>query len=288
MQISRWVALRRFGMGMRYLVASVLAAIFLIPFYIMVRDALLTNAQFTAQTWLWYPPTPQWSNFTTLFTNPEQASITGVSIVTGLENSAIMAVSTMVCSTLFASMAGYALARVPVRGKTVVFAMILATMMIPGAATFVPTYIVVDALHGVNTLWGIIVPGLFSAFAAFFFRQFYLRFPREIEDAGRVDGLGYFGIYRYLLLPNSKGIMTALALLALIESWNAFLWPLVVGQSASTWTLQVVASSFITAESVNFVEVFAVACIAVVPMFIVFVVMQRYIAQAVTLSGVRA
>lgn len=285
---SRAVALRRVGAGMRYLIASVLAVIFLIPFYIMVRDSLLTNAQLTATTWLWYPPTPQWSNFVTLFTNPEQASITGVSIVTGLENSAIMAVATMVFSTLFASMAGYALARVPVRGNGLVFAVILATMMIPGAATFVPTYIVVDALHGVNTLWGIIVPGLFSAFAAFFFRQFYLRFPREIEDAGRVDGLSYFGIYRYLLLPNSKGILTALALLSLIESWNAFLWPLVVGQSASTWTVQVVASSFITAESVNFVEVFAAACVAVVPMFIVFVVLQRYIAQAVTLSGVRA
>lgn len=288
MHIRRGVVLRRAGTTLRYLIASVLAAIFLIPFYIMVRDALLTNTQLTAQTWLWYPPTPQWSNFITLFTNPEQASITGVSIVTGLENSAIMAASTMVFSTLFASMAGYALARVPVRGKTAVFGMILATMMIPGAATFVPTYVVVDAMHGINTLWGIIVPGLFSAFAAFFFRQFYLRFPSEIEDAGRVDGLGYFGIYRHLLLPNSKGILTALALLSLIESWNAFLWPLVVGQSSSTWTVQVVASSFITAESVNLVEVFAAACVAVLPMFIVFVVLQRYIAQAVTLSGVRA
>jgi multiple sugar transport system permease protein len=286
--MSRWKLLRGIGSGLRYLVASVLAGIFLVPFYVMVRDSLLTNTQLTEATWLWLPPTPQWSNYTTLFLNPQEASIAGVSISTGLENSAIIAASSTFFATLFASMAGYALARIQVRGKGIAFGMILATMMIPGAATFVPTYIVVDALHGVDTLWGIIVPGLFSAFSTFFFRQFYLRFPREIEDAGRVDGLGYFGIYRHLLLPNSKGILTALALLSLIESWNAFLWPLVIGQSSSTWTVQVVASSFITAESVNFVEVFAAACVAVVPMFIVFVIMQRYIAQAVTLSGVKA
>jgi multiple sugar transport system permease protein len=278
--------LLRGGAGLRYLVASVLAAIFLIPFYVMVRDALLTNSQLVASKWLWLPPTPQWQNFTSLFSS-SLAFSTGGSMVTGLENSAIIAAVTIVSSTLFASMAGYALARIEIRGKGIVFALIIATMMIPGAATFVPTYIVIDALHGVNTLWGIIVPGLFSAFAAFFFRQFYLRFPREIEDAGRIDGLGYFGIYRRVLLPNSKGILTALALLSLIESWNAFLWPLVVGQSSSSWTVQVVASSFVTAQSANYVEVFAVACVAVVPMVIIFLIMQRYIAQAVTLSGLK-
>ena len=280
--------LRHLTTFIHYLAVSVLAAVFLVPFYVMVRDALLTNAQFVQATWLWLPPTPQWKNFTTLFLSPETASIAGTSIASGLENSAIIAVSSTVFSTLFASMAGYALARIEVRGRGIVLALILATMMIPGAATFVPTYIVVDALGGVNTLWGIIVPGLFSAFATFFFRQFYLRFPREIEDAGRVDGLGYFGIYRYLLLPNSIGILTALALLSLIESWNAFLWPLVIGQSSSSWTVQVVASSFITAESINYVEVFAAACVAVIPMFVIFVIMQRYIAQAVTLSGIKA
>src|SRR5699024_10735108 len=102
----------------------------------------------------------------------------------------------------------------------------------------------------VNTLWGIVVPGLFSAFATFLFRQFYLDFPSDIEEAGRLDGNGYFGIYFKLLLPNSLGIMAALGVLSFIGSWNAFLWPVLIGQSQDSRTVQVVLSSFLTAQTI--------------------------------------
>lgn len=114
---------------------------------------------------------------------------------------------------LFASMAGYALARIPARGRNIVFFLLLLALMIPRAVTFVPLYGVVAFLGGINTLWSILVPGLFNVFATFLFRQFCLDFPVEIEDVGRVDGLGYFSIYRYLLIPNSIGILMALGVL---------------------------------------------------------------------------
>ena len=170
-------------------------------------------------------------------------------MLTGLANSAFIAVVTLVLQMLFSSMAGYALARIPARGRNAVFFLILSTLMIPSAVTFVPTFAVVAYLGGVNTRWGIIAPGLFSAFSIFLFRQFYLRFPTEIEEAGRLDGLGYFGVYWHLLLPNSTSILMALGVLTFIGSWNAFLWPLVIGQDPSSWTVQVVLSTFLTAQT---------------------------------------
>jgi multiple sugar transport system permease protein len=153
--------------------------------------------------------------------------------------------------------------------------------------TFVPSYVVVSYLGGVNTLWGIVVPGLFNAFATFLFRQFYLDFPVEIEEAGRLDGLGYFGIYRGLILPNSIGIMMALGILSFIYSWNAFLWPLVIGRYPTTSTVQIVLSIFLTAQTINLPMLFMGAAVGAAPLVIVFLVMQRYIVQGVRLSGIK-
>ena len=206
-------------------------------------------------------------------------------LLTGLTNSAIIAVVTLVLQMLFSSMAGYALARIPARGRNAVFFLILSTLMIPSAVTFVPTFAVVASLGGVNTRWGIIAPGVFSAFSIFLFRQFYLRFPAEIEEAGRLDGLSYFGVYRHLLLPNSTSILMALGVLTFIGSWNAFLWPLVIGQDPSSWTVQVVLSTFLTAQAQDLAHLFAAAAVGVAPLVFVFLLMQRYIVEGAKFSG---
>ncbi|MBA2278307.1 MAG: carbohydrate ABC transporter permease [Chloroflexia bacterium] len=265
----------------RYLLLIPLTILFLFPFYLIMRNALMTNAEITAFEWAWWPADPQWGNFTRLFEG--QFATMG----TGLRNSAIIAIVNLVFQTLFASMAGYALARIPVRGRDLVFFFILLTLMVPGAVTFVPSYVVVAGLGGVNTLWGIVVPGLFNAFATFLFRQFYLEFPVEIEEAGRIDGLGFFGVYWRLLLPNSLGIMAALGVLSFISSWNAFLWPLVIGQSRDTWTVQIVLSTFLTAQQVDLSAIFAGAAVGAAPLVIVFLIMQRYIVQGVRMSGIK-
>ena len=206
-------------------------------------------------------------------------------MVVGLLNSFGMAGITLILQMLFSSMAGYALARIPARGRNFVFFLILATLMIPGAVTFVPSYAVMAWLGGVNTRWGIVAPGLFSAFSIFLFRQFYLRFPAEVEEAGRLDGLSYFGVYWRLLMPNSVGILMALGVLTFIGSWNAFLWPLVIGQDPSTWTVQVVLSTFLTAQTVDLAQLFAAAAVGVTPLVLVFLLMQRYIVEGAKFSS---
>jgi multiple sugar transport system permease protein len=156
---------------------------------------------------------------------------------------------------------------------------------VPTTVTFVPTYAVVAALGGINTLWGIIAPCVFSGFATILFRQFYLDFPGEVEEAGRLDGLGYFGIYWHLLLPNSKSIFAALGAMAFVSSWNGFLWPLVIGQDESKWTVQVVVSTFMTSQNVHLGPLFMAAAVAMAPPVVVFFALQRFIVQGTKSSA---
>jgi multiple sugar transport system permease protein len=269
------------GQPFLYIVLTICAALFLLPFYLIVRNSVSTQAETTSYNWYWFPWPPRLSSFTQLFGDPT------VHMTGSMVNSAIIAVVTLVFSMLFASMAGYALARIPYRWRNLVFGLILATMMIPGATTFVLTYVVIGFLGGINTLWGIIVPGLFNVFATLLFRQHYLRFPLEIEDAGKVDGLNYWGVYTRLLLPNSRGVIAALGLLSFIGSWNGFLWPLVIGQDSSKWTVQVALSTFLTAQTINLPELFAGAAVAIAPLVILFLILQRYIVQGVAMSGIK-
>jgi len=269
------------GTAAVYALLIVLALLWLAPFYLMLRNALMTQAEISSFEWRWWPAAPQWGNFRLLFEDPTAPMDSGLRI------SAIIAVANLIFQTLFASMAGYALARLPVRGREVVFFLILGTVMVPAAVTFVPTYVVVANLGGVNTLWGLIVPTLFSAFSTFLFRQYYLDFPAEIEEAGRLDGLSYLGVYWRLMLPNSRGILAALGVLSFIYSWNAFLWPLVIGQNPSSWTVQIVLSTYLTAQTINVPMLFAGALVGAAPLVVVFLILQRQIVEGVRLSGVK-
>lgn len=266
---------------LRYVVLIVLAIVFMFPFYIMVRNALATQPEITSFDWVWWPKEMQWGNFSKLFDTKE------INMGLGLRNSALLAGCNLIFQTLFAAMAGYALARIPFKGSGLVFSLILLTLMVPGAVTFVPSYVVISELGGVNTLWGVIVPGLFSAFSTFLFRQFYLDFPKDLEEAGRLDGLSYYGLFFRLLMPNSMGIMAALGVLSFINSWNAFLWPSIIGQSPETRTAQVVLSAFLTAQTINLPLLFMGAVVTAAPLVIVFIVMQRFIVQGVRMSGIK-
>ncbi len=265
----------------KYVLASVLSLVFLLPFYIMVRNALMTRQQVSSPDWAWLPDPLSWVNFGDLFAD------TSVPMAHSLWNSFLVAIVTAPVGTLFGSMAGYALARINVPGRRFIFTYVLVTLMIPQSVTFVPTFVVVGSMGGVNTEWGIIAPNLFSAFTVILFRNFYLRFPVELEEAGRLDGLGYLGVYRRLVLPNSGSMIASLGALMFIESWNAFLWPLVIGQDPSSWTAQIALSTFLTAQSVNLPALFAGALVTIAPLVAMFLVAQRFIVRGIAASGLK-
>lgn len=264
-----------------YTLLSILSVVFLTPFYLIFRNALLTQPQILSFDWVWLPIPPHFENVQAIFED-ELAPM-----ATGLRNSVLIGVVQTVGQIFIASLAGYGLARIPYRWSKQVFYAMLLTLMIPSAVTFVPLFVIISGIGWVNTLQGLIVPGLFNTFAAFLFRQFYLDFPNDLEDAGRVDGLGYWGLYRYILLPNSLGIMMALGIITFIGSWNSFLWPLIIGQTSDWWTVQVVLSTFLTAQTINLPALFMGAAIAVLPLIIIFIFMQRYIVEGITATGIK-
>jgi multiple sugar transport system permease protein len=266
---------------LRYALLVILALLFLLPFYLIVRNGLAAEREITSPNWTFFPSMLHFENIQELLNDSE------VPFIDGIINSTVIAVLQTLGQILISALAGYGLARIPYRWANQVFFAILITLMIPSAVIFVPTYVIVSYLGWVSTLQGLIVPGVFSGFTTFLFRQFFLGFPRDLEDAGRVDGLGYWGVFWRVVVPNSYGIIAALSVITFIASWNAFLWPLVVGQDASAWTVQVVLSNFLNAQVLNLHELFIGATIGILPLVIIFFILQRYIVEGYKQSGLK-
>ncbi|GAA1659026.1 carbohydrate ABC transporter permease [Kribbella alba] len=269
------------GSVLRWIALILAGLLFLIPFYLVLRNALSTEADITAPTWKFFPTNLQWGNITELFNDQN------VPMARALYNSAVVGILGTGGQLLLASMAGYGLARIPYKHADKVFYAIVATLMIPAAVSFIPSFIVVSSLGWVSTLRGLIIPTLFSGFATFLFRQYFLGFPRELEEAARVDGAGYFATFWRIVVPNSLPFFAAIAAITFIGNWNSFIWPLVIGQDSSSWTVQVAMSTFITAQTVNIHELFMAAAVSILPLVLIFAFLQRYLIQGVTQSGIK-
>ncbi|MFE1878880.1 carbohydrate ABC transporter permease [Streptomyces diastatochromogenes] len=273
-------ALVRAGRALRLVLLIALALLFLIPFYLLVRNGLSSEQDITSPEWTFVPGEVRWGNVRELFDDPS------VPFARSLLNSALIAVATTLGTLLLASLAGYGLARIPYRHANKVFYGILGTLLVPAAVTFVPSFVLVSSLGWISTLRGLIVPTLFPAFACFVFRQCFLGFPRELEDAAQVDGLGYWRTYWLVVVPNARPVFAAVGTIVFLGAWNSFLWPLVIGQDQSAWTVQVALSSFTTSQVIRLHELFVAAAVSILPLLLVFLCFQRWIVAGVERSGI--
>ncbi|MGW1951187.1 carbohydrate ABC transporter permease [Streptomyces sp. NPDC001920] len=264
-----------------YIATGVAALLFLIPFYLIVRNAFMTDPEITGEEWKWLPTSIQWGNIAEPFDDVT------VDFARSLWNSVVVAVLHTVGILLICSMAGYGLARIPYKHADKVFYAVLATLMVPTAVTFVPSFVLVSSLGWVDSYRGLIIPGLFSGFTCFLFRQYFLGFPKELEEAARVDGLGYWGAYWRVVVPNSLNFFAAIATITFINGWNAFLWPLVIGQDPSAWTVQVALSSYMTNQTVNYHLIFMATAISILPLVFVFLFLQRWLVQGIAQTGIK-
>jgi multiple sugar transport system permease protein len=264
-----------------YIATGVAAVLFLVPFYVLLRNSLSTDARITGEHWELFPTHLQWGNIGELFDDP------AVPFARSLLNSAVVAVSMTAGILLVCSLAGYALARIPYRHANKIFYVVLGTLMVPTSVTFVPSFVLVSSLGWVDSYRGLIIPGLFSGFTCFLFRQYFLGFPKELEEAARVDGLGYWGAYWRVVVPNSLNFFAAIATITFINGWNAFLWPLVIGQDPDSWTVQVALSSYITNQTVVFHQIFMAAAISILPLLFVFLFLQRWLVQGIAQTGIK-
>ncbi|PWI14596.1 sugar ABC transporter permease [Streptomyces sp. Act143] len=264
-----------------YIATGVAALLFLIPFYLIVRNALMTDPEITGENWKWFPTDIQWGNITEPFQDET------VDFGRALWNSWVVAILHTSGILLICSLAGYGLARIPYKHANKVFYGVLVTLMIPTAVTFVPSFVLVSSLGWVDTYRGLIIPGLFSGFTCFLFRQYFLGFPKELEEAARVDGLSYWGAYWRVVVPNSLNFFAAMATITFISGWNSFLWPLVIGQDPSAWTIQVALSAYMTNQTVNYHLIFMSTAISILPLVLVFLFLQRWLVQGIAQTGIK-
>ncbi len=269
MQIEKRFTLPKIGI---YLVLLAMLAFTLMPIIFMISASLMTSRQILRMPFSWIPEQFNWINFAKAIQGNDQNYV----FVRNIINSLVVSVTVAITTVLIASLTGYGLAKFRFRGRNTVFMMIMGTMMIPFETIMIPLYMVVMLLRIQNSYIGLILPFLVSAFGVFQMKQYLTTFPTEFLDAARVDGMGEFGIYWRIVLPNCKPVIATLSILSFRSQWDNLLWPLLVSQSDKMKTIPQYISSFAQERSTDEGAMMAAALLASIPMFILFMSLTKY------------
>jgi multiple sugar transport system permease protein len=307
-ETARW--LRRAKVFGTYLLLTVLGLTMAFPFYWMLTTALKEPEAIFRHPPQWLPSPLKWANFTEAW----NAAPFGRAYV----NSFVVALMVTVGQVFTSSLAAYAFSRLKFRGRDALFFCYLATMMVPGAVTMIPVFILITKipvllnalvspadrifsanlyllqefyagrLVGLDSYFALIAPGLFSAYGTFMLRQFFLTIPKDYEEAAKIDGCSLFGIYWRIILPLSKPALATLTIFTFMGSWKSFMWPLIVTQSEEMKTLPVLLRSFQGRyEGSNLTLLLAASVIVLIPILAIFVVGQKYFMKGIRIGGLK-
>nr|WP_163527050.1 carbohydrate ABC transporter permease [Halobacillus ihumii] len=249
-----------------------------IPFIWMISSSFKPESEVLAIPPTLFPEDPTLENYIKLFTT--------MNFAVYLKNTIIVVLCSFV-GLLFNAMAGYGFAKYQFKGREKIFYLVLATMMIPGQVTMIPVYLLLNEMGLTNTMTGIVLPGLAVAFSIFLFRQFMTTIPNDLLEAARLDGAGEFYIFFRLVIPIAKPIFAVQGILTFIAGWNSFLWPLIIANDESLYTLSVGLSLLQGQYANNFALQMAGAAFMVVPIIIIFSFFQKYIVEGFTMSGIK-
>ena len=274
------VGTRKGGKWWLYIVLTIAVIAVVTPFVWMVLGSLKGEGELRQAPPTWLPQNPSLDNFRELFSR--------LSFGTYFLNSTIVAVVVTAGNLLFCSMLGYALAMLNFRGKRFVFVLVMGTLMIPGVVTFVPLFVLVANIGLIDSLPGLILPFLVSPFGVFLMRQYILGLPRDLLDAGRVDGAGELRIFRQIILPLCGPALATLGILTFLGSWNNFLWPLVMAQNEVHYTLPVALALYSTGQNATqYGLLLAGATVVVIPILVVFLIFQRRFIEGIATTGIK-
>ncbi|MGW0229905.1 carbohydrate ABC transporter permease [Actinopolymorpha singaporensis] len=267
------------GQIVLYVVLSVAAIGFVAPFVLMVSNSLKTAQEIIQVPPSLLPEHPTFANFAFVLQNSPY--------LVWYRNSLLVAVSVTVLTLFTSSIAGYIFAKFTFPGKNVVFVVLLSTMMIPAPVLLIPSYLVMNFLHLLNTLWALVVGSIVSAFGIFLMRQFIAAIPDDLVDAARLDGAGEFAIYWRVILPLTGPALAALGIFTFLGSWNDYLWPLIVINDQDKMVVPLALTYFNSQHAQRSDLVMAAATMAVVPVCVVFLFFQRRIVNAFVLTGIK-
>jgi multiple sugar transport system permease protein len=255
------------------------AAVTLVPLLWMISASFMPSGQANSEPPVLLPTPPTLANYRALFTR--------INVARNFENSAILAFTVTAGSLLFNSMAGYAFAKLRFRGRDRMFTFLIGALAIPVQVAMLPLFLIIKSLGLINTLWGVIVPGLSGIFGIFLIRQYARSVPDEVLEAARLDGAGEFRIYWKIVLPLLRPILVTLALFTFLGSWNDFLWPLVVLTDGSHHTLPVALANLVGEHIQDTEMMMAGAVLTVFPVLLLFFLLQRYYVRGIMLGGVK-
>lgn len=202
-------------------------------------------------------------------------------------NSMIVAIIVTLSNVFFDSLVGYTLAKFRFRGRYIVFIAILSTLMIPTEMLVLPWYLMASQFGWLDSYWGIMFPGMMTAFGTFLMKQFFEGVPDDFLEAARIDGLNEFTIWWRIAMPLVTPALSALAIFTFLGNWTAFFWPLIVTTRADLYTLPVGLSSFAVEQSIQWEKIMTGASTATLPTLIIFLILQRYIVRGVMLAGLK-
>ena len=203
-------------------------------------------------------------------------------------NSIIITTGTVLSVLLTSSMGGFVFARLDFPGRDYLFYFVLSTTMVPFLTLLIPLYIVIRELNLLNSLWGVWVPSIFSSFGIFLCRQFVYGIPRELYDAAKIDGSGDFGIYRNIIVPLTKPVLSALAIFVFLGSFNAYLWPLIVLNDEEKLTLPLIIARMANRfGGTDYQAVMAGSVLVSIPPLIVFLIFQKNFVRGIALTGLK-
>lgn len=266
-----------------YVVLIIGALSMIMPFLWMVTTSLKTLNTIFVQPKNWIqmfvPTMLVWQNYVDAWTKVPFGQFYLNSIIVGL--------AVTVGQVFTSSLAAYAFARLTFPGRDKLFFAYLATMMIPGSVTMIPVYVLMRVFGWVDTYQALIIPAIFSAYGTFMLRQFFMTLPKDLEDAAKIDGCGFFRIYMTIILPLSKPALATLTVFTFMGNWGSFMWPLLVTNTMTMRTLPIGLESFKTQYSTDWHLLMAGSVMVMLPIVIIFIFTQRYFVESIKLTGVK-
>lgn len=249
------------------------------PFVWQIIMSLSTNPEVRSVPPTFWPEVLQWHNYADVFTK--------LPFMQNFWISVLITVIRTLAQLLFCSMAGYAFARMQFSGRGILFGAVLLILMVPSQVYLIPQYQIVQGLGLLETPWGIVLPGLFSAFGTFLMRQTFLSLPREMEEAARLDGCSQWQIFTKVMLPLAAPGLSAVAITTVLWSWNDLLWPLIVTTREDKMPLSVGIATLAGEHSTDYSMMMAASIMSMAPIFILFFSMQRRVISGLASSGLK-
>ena len=272
---------KRLKRVMLYVALTMGCLVTLLPFVWMILGSFKTSGEIIRIPPSFWPENPTLQNYETILTDPK------LPLARFYMNSLFVSISVVALVLFTSSLAGFIFAKYEFFGKNIAFGFILATLMIPFQVLMIPSYLILVRLGLIDSLWGLVIPGATSAFGIFLMKQFIQGLPNELMDAARIDGSSEWGIYWRIILPQVGPALATLGILTFMGTWNSYLWPLIVITSHEKRTLPIVLTWFNSMHGTRYDLTMAASVLIVVPILIVYALLQRWIVQGFTLSGLK-